>query len=182
MVFFFRCLSQHFLGLVYNKAQEVNPMGRKNRYKELVFPHLEEINRKIRQGVTESEIAKALGVSVATFENYKLAHPELREALSKGKGADVLQKLINAGIETACGYYKDEVTITTNAKGEETTIKTRKWNPANASLNKFYVMNFGKAEGFVNDPLDYELKKASHELDQAIKKEKNWDAFPDEDN
>lgn len=150
-------------------------MGRKNKYKELVFPYLETINEKVRQGVTEAEIAKGLGISVATLENYKNQHPELVDALKRNKGADILQRLVNAGIESAIGYYKDEVTITEDEEGNEKKVKTRKWYPANPSLNKFYVMNFGKAEGFANDPLDYELKRASHELDQAIKKEKNWD-------
>lgn len=155
-------------------------MGRKNRYKDLVFPYLGDIERKVKQGVTEAAIAKALGVCVATFEKYKIAHPELREAL-KPKGQDVLQKLVNAGIDAACGYYKDEVTITTNADGKETVTKTRKWFPPNQGLNKFYTMNYGKAEGFVNDPLDYEMKKATHELDMAIKKEKNWDSIDEPD-
>lgn len=163
-------------------------MGRKNKYQELVFPYLEEINRKVRQGVTEAEIAKALNVSVATFENYKNAHKELRDALSKGKGADVLQRLVNAGIESACGYFKEnettQIVIDKNGEPKKQKTITKTWYPANASLNKFYVLNFGRAEGWVNDPMEFELRKASHELDQAIKREKNWDAFaedPDED-
>ena len=86
--------------------------GRKNRYEEYVKPYLEEINKKVREGVIESEIAKALGISVATLNNYKLKYPELRDALSKNKGADVLQKLVNSGIESACGYFKENETTT----------------------------------------------------------------------
>ena len=42
-------------------------------------------------------------------------------------------------------------------------------------LNKFYVMNYGKSEGFTNDPLDYEVKKARAEFELAEAKAKNWD-------
>lgn len=154
--------------------------GRKNKYNTAVKPYLEEINKKIREGVTESEIAKSLGISVATLNNYKLAHPELVEALQKNKGSDVLQKLVNSGIEASVGYYKDEITITTNAKGEETKVVSRKWYPPNPALQKFYVLNFGKAEGYNNDPLDFELKKEKSKLDEAMLKAKNWNLDLDE--
>lgn len=148
--------------------------GRKSKYENVVKPYLDDINKKVREGVTEEEIAKALGICVATLNNYKLKYPELKEALSKNKGKEVLQKLINAGIQSAIGYYKDEVTIT-EKDGVKVTTKTRKWVPANGTLNIFYVKNYGKDEGFVSDPLDYELKRAKAELEQAKFDEDNWE-------
>lgn len=155
--------------------------GRKSKYETAVKPYLDDINKKVREGVIEEEIAKALGISVATLNNYKLKYPEFKEALSKDKGKAVLQKLINAGIDHAIGYYKDEVTIT-EKDGVKVTTKTRKWVPANGTLNIFYVKNFGKDEGFASDPLDYELKKAKADLDQAKFDEDNWDMEKDENN
>ena len=148
--------------------------GRKSKYEKCVKPYLDEINKKIREGVIEEEIAKSLGISVATLNNYKLKYPELKEALSKDKGKEVLQKLINAGIESAIGYYKDEVSIT-EKDGVKVTTKTRKWVPANGTLNIFYVKNFGKDEGFVSDPLEFELKKAKADLDKAKFDDDNWE-------
>lgn len=148
--------------------------GRKSKYETCVKPYLEDINKKVREGVIEEEIARSLGISVATLNNYKLKYPEFKEALSKNKGKDVLQKLINAGIDGAVGYYKDEVTIT-EKDGQQTKVVSRKWYPPNPSLNQFYVKIYGKDEGMVSDPLDYELKKSKHELDEAIAKAKNWD-------
>lgn len=147
--------------------------GRKSKYETAVKPFLDEINKKVREGVIEEEIAKALGISVATLNNYKNKYPEFKEALSKSKGKDVLQRLINAGIESAIGYYKDEVSIT-EKDGVKVTTKTRKWVPANGTLNIFYVKNFGKEEGYTNDPLDYELKKAKAEFDQEQQKQDDW--------
>lgn len=154
--------------------------GRKSKYDACVKPYLADINKKVRQGVTEAEIAKALGISIATLNNYKSKYHELAEALSKDKGADVLQRLINAGIESACGYYKENETTTViidelgNPSKRQKTV-TKVWYAPNPALNKFYTMIYGKDEGFTNDPLDYELKKARQETDEALLKAKNWD-------
>lgn len=147
--------------------------GRKSKYDECVKPYLDDINKKVRQGVVEEEIAKSLGISVATLNNYKAKYPEFKEALSKDKGKDVLQRLVNAGIEGAVGYYKDEITII-EVDGQKKTTKTRKWFPANATLNIFYTKNFGKNEGFNSDPLEYELKKAKAELEEEQAKKDDW--------
>lgn len=154
--------------------------GRKNKYDTNVKPYLDDINKKIRQGVTESEIAKALGISVATLNNYKSDHEELREALSKNKGADILQELVNEGIKAAKGYWVEEET-TTYGRDEDGNVvvksvtKNKRWIPANPVLHKFYALNFGKAEGLVNDPLEYDLRKAKAEFEEEQAKLKNWD-------
>lgn len=154
--------------------------GRKSKYSELVKPYLEEINKKVREGITESEIAKALGISVATLNNYKLQYPELKEALSKNKGADVLQDLVNEGIKSAKGYWVEEETTTygTDENGDvviKAVVKSKKWIPANPVLHKFYVLNYGKEQGLVNDPLEFELKKKKQEFDEKLAEKKNWD-------
>ena len=156
--------------------------GAKSKYETLVKPHLKEINEKVRQGVTEAAIAKALGISVASLNNYRNKYPEFAEALSKDKGADVLQDLLNAGIEAAKGSYKEnEQTIyTMDEDGNpviEKVIVNKIWQPPNPSLNKFYVQNFGKAQGFSNDPLQHELKKQKQEFDQKLEEKKNWFLF-----
>lgn len=153
--------------------------GAKSKYEDLVKPYLKTIRKKVKEGVTESEIAKALNISVATLNNYKIKYPELRKALSKDKGKDVLKKLKNAGIEAACGYYRENETTQIvfdkdgNPRKSKTITKT--WYPPNPTLNIFYVKNFGKDEGFVSDPLEYDLKKAKYELDAEVEKSKNWE-------
>lgn len=155
-------------------------VGAKGKYSTLVEPYLQEINEKVRQGITEAEIAKWLGISVASLNNYRNTYKEFAEALSKNKGADILQDLVNAGIEAAKGYYKENETTVIildedgrPSKRQKTITKT--WYPPNPTLHKFYVLNFGKEQGLVNDPLEYELKKARQELDEATIRAKNWD-------
>lgn len=152
----------------------------KCRYFDCVQPHLDTIRKKVREGVTEVEIAKSLGISKATLENYKKDFPELREALSKNKGADVLERLINAGIESACGCYKEneQTFYKMDENGEpviEKVIVFKQWQPANQSLNKFYVQNFGREQGFSNNPLEFELQKKKQEFMEKLERQKNWD-------
>lgn len=153
--------------------------GAKSKYETLVKPYLEDINKKVREGVIEAEIARALGISVATLNNYRNKYPEFAEALSKDKGKDVLEKLRNAGIEAAIGYYRESETTTIvldkDGNPRKTKVLSKTWYPPNASLNIYYTKIYGKDEGFMSDPLEYELKKAKQELDEELAKSKNWD-------
>ncbi len=147
--------------------------GRKGKYETHVQPNLDWINEQVRNGVIEEEIAKELNISKATLNNYKQAHPEFAEALSSNRGKDVLQKLINAGIEAATGYYKEEETTTIvlvgddNEVGKKQKVISKKWFPANPTLNIYYTKIFGKDEGFTSDPLKFELDKAKLDFEKA---------------
>ena len=153
--------------------------GAKGKYDKIVKPYLKQINEKIRQGVTEEQIAKALGISVASLNNYRNKYPEFAEALSKDKGADVLTDLLHAGIDAAIGGFKKSTeTITETDKDGNTTTKTITKNtyyPPNPALNKYYVNNFGKAQGFCSDPLNYDLNKRKQEHTEKVDYAKNWD-------
>ena len=153
--------------------------GAKSKYETCVLPYLDTIREKVREGVTEAEIAKALGICEASLNNYRNKYPEFREALSKDKGKDVLKSLVNAGVEAATGSYKEneQYIYTIDEEGEpvlEKVIKNKVWQPPNPSLNKFYVQNFGKEQGFSNDPLQHELKKQKQEFDEKLERAKNW--------
>lgn len=153
--------------------------GRKSKYESCIKPYLDEINKKIREGITEKAIAQSLGITEQTLNNYKKKYPEFAEALSKDKGADVLQALINAGVEAAIGYYatNEQTTYIVDENGNrvaEKVIVNKVWQPANQSLNKFYVMNYGKEQGFAADPLQHELKIRKQDFDERLEKAKNW--------
>ena len=154
--------------------------GAKPKYEKLVKPKLKEVNDAVKRGVTEEQIAKSLGISVASLNNYRNKYPEFAEALSKDKGSEELNNLVNAGIEAAKGYFKEIETTVIILDEDGKPVKrqktiTKQWFPANPSLNQFYVKNFGKEQGFTSDPLEYEIKKARKEIDEAMLKAKNWD-------
>lgn len=153
--------------------------GAKSKYETCVKPYLDTIRQKVRDGVTEEAIANSLNISVASLNNYKNQYPEFAEALSKNKGADELQALINAGVEAAKGCYKEneQSIYTIDEDGNpvlEKVIVNKVWQPPNPALNRFYVVNFGKEQGFSNDPLQHELKKQKQEFDEKLEKAKNW--------
>lgn len=154
--------------------------GAKSKYEQLVEPYLVKINEMVRKGVTEKEIAKALGITEQTLNNYKNKYPALVEALSKDKGADALQGIINAGIEAAQGYWREIEQTVIILDEDGTPVKrqktiTKQWYPANSSLNQFYARNFGKDQGITSDPLELEFKKQKQALDEAVVRAKNWD-------
>lgn len=153
--------------------------GRKERYETNVKPLLNEINAAIMRGCTEEQIANELSISISTLNNYKKKYPELREALTKNKGAVALQRLVNAGIEAACGKWVDETTTTValdedNRPTKKQQVTTHRYVAPSPALHLFYVKLYGKDEGFVSDPLELELKKAKLEFEKQAQSVKDW--------
>ena len=156
--------------------------GRKCLYDECVKPRLEWINEQVKDGITEKAIAQALGITEQTLNNYKKKYPEFAEALSKNKGAAVLQKLVNSGIKAACGQWVEEETTIIQLDCAGKPIKrqkqiVKKFIPPNPSLNQYYTKHFGQSEGFTGDPLALEFKKMKLEFDKAVQSEKDWKEY-----
>jgi hypothetical protein len=70
-----------------------------------------------RDGLIEADIAKKLGISVATLENYKRDHLEFLEALKRGKEVIDIQ-VENSLLKRAMGYTYEEVTRENVMDGE----------------------------------------------------------------
>lgn len=77
----------------------------KSKYDKNTFPILAE--GWAREGLIDKQIAKNLGVSVSTFNTYKIKHPEFMDSLKKGKGP-VDFEVENALLKRALGYEYDE--------------------------------------------------------------------------
>lgn len=159
--------------------KQKNPRGRKSKYEDFVKPHLSWIEEQTRNGVTEKEIAKALKITEQTLNNYCNRYPELKKALRENKGADVLQRLINSGVEAACGQWIEEetTTIILDENGKPTKRQkqiNKRYIPPNPSLNQYYTKFYGQSEGFTGDPLALEFKKAKLEFEKAVQSAKDW--------
>lgn len=93
-------------------------MGRKNKYESHIKPYLPKIP-KWYETMTEGQIAKKLGVSVASWENYKNQYPELVECLRVSKES-LVEELKGTLKKKAQGFYyketKKKVTETGNDK------------------------------------------------------------------
>ena len=92
-------------------------MGRKNKYETHVKPFLDKI-KKWYETMTEAQIAQKLGVSVASFENYKIQYEELRECLRSGKTA-LVEELKETLKKKALGYeYEEQKSLVREEDGQ----------------------------------------------------------------
>jgi len=97
-------------------------MGRKTKYKPKTFPRL--VGEFARDGYSDKEIWKKLGIGKDSFYLYLKKYPEFSEALYRNR------VLVNAEVEEAylkraLGYDYDEVTneVTISDVGKETKHK-----------------------------------------------------------
>lgn len=79
------------------------------KYEDFIKHRLLEIEAWTRNGITEKEIAKKLGISYSTFREYKKKHTALAKALANNKVVTDI-KVENALYKRAIGYKYDEVT------------------------------------------------------------------------
>lgn len=81
----------------------------KSKYETHVKDKLILVEGWARNGLTDEQIAKNLGIGLTTFYKYKKEHSELSEALKKGK--EVIDfEVENALLKRALGYEYEEVT------------------------------------------------------------------------
>lgn len=96
------------------------PAGRKGLYENWITPDgLLTIEGWAREGATNKDIAKNIGVSLQTLCEWQNRFPEILEALKKGK-APVDVKVENQLLKSALGYT---VTVKEPIKVKKKTIK-----------------------------------------------------------
>ena len=95
--------------------------GRKNKYETHVKPYLSKIpNWYLTK--TEAQIAKKLGISEASWTNYKKQYPELQECL-KSSQEDLVDELKGILKKKAQGFYYTEKTKTVIKEGGKESKK-----------------------------------------------------------
>lgn len=88
----------------------MNKGGAKGKYQEwLTEEGLIKIEGWARDGLTDEQIAKNIGITSSTLYEWKKKYSEISEALKKGK--EVIDRQVeNALLKRALGYQYDEVT------------------------------------------------------------------------
>ena len=149
-------------------------MGRSNRYESHVKPRLGEIAEWV-QISNENQIAKRLGVSSRTFENYKKDHAELREALKRGREA-LVEDLKSSLKKKALGYeYTETKTTVRDVDGVRTRVieEYKKHMPPDTGAIHLLLKNFD--ESWRNDDREtMDLKKQKLELEKQKAESENW--------
>lgn len=111
-----------------------------SKYTDLVEPRFDDIRKWVKNGATELEIAKALGIGYSTLKKYKAENDQLNGILSMNRiVAD----------ESALGAFYRRVTGTTVTEevqeridGKLVTIKkTTKVIPPDVQAGQFWLTN-----------------------------------------
>ena len=86
-------------------------------------------------GLTDEQIAKNMGINVATIYEWKKKYPKIDEVLKKSKEVADFE-VENALHKNATGYYYFEDTIT-----KEGIIKIEKWAKPDTTAQIFWLKN-----------------------------------------
>lgn len=146
--------------------------GRKELYKTHVEPFFGKIGVMLDGGASEEQVAGALGISYATFNNYKKKYPEL-DALCKKPRVKVVQDARSSLVRRANGFTYEEKEqyisqeldpITKQPIGNpvmRTKIVTKYAVPDTTAI--YGVLNLYD-EDYVKDRKHYDLKQQELEL------------------
>lgn len=149
-------------------------MGRKNKYETNVLPRLKEISEWYGT-MTEAKIAKRLGVSVASWESYKLQHQELVECLQSGKES-LVEDLKTTLKKKAKGFhYTETKKIVRIVNGEKQTVVEEYDRYALPDTGAIHLLLKNLDETWTNDDkTTLELKRQKLELEKQKAENENW--------
>lgn len=152
--------------------------GRKSVYDEKIKCRFDDIERWLKAGASEKQVAGALGVAYSTFNKYKVEKTELMDLLKSIDRSELVCDLRSALIKKAMGYtyeekkqYITEDLITGNKK-KHTEIYTKVAHPDVAAIN-LALKNYDK-DNWANDPAMLELKKQELELRKQAVEDGQW--------
>lgn len=149
-------------------------MGRKNKYESHVKPYLSQI-AEWYETMTEEQIAVKLGVSVASFENYKSIYPELKDCLTNAKRAFCVE-LKDALKKKAIGFHAEETKTSIRQEGSKeikVIEKTKKYYPPDTGAIHLLLKNLDP-EWRNDDKETMDMKKAKLELERLKAEAENW--------
>lgn len=159
--------------------------GRKNVYDEKIRPRFADIAEWVKNGATERNIAKNLGIAYSTFNKYKVEKGELTELLKINREVTV-DNIENAMYESAIG---GKITVKKYAKCKHTEYdhgrkvheyetmepyEEEMYIPPNTTAGIYLLKHWGKTRGYTNDPLTLDIKKEELQLKKEIAENNNW--------
>lgn len=152
--------------------------GRKNVYDTKIKPRFKDIEKWLKGGATERQVAGALGVGYSTFNHYKSTNKEFQELLKSIDRSEIVCDLRSALIKKAMGYTYEEKKQyikedqVTGHKTKYTEIHSKIAHPDVAAIN-LALKNYDK-ESWANDPQALELKKQELELRKQMAEKEDW--------
>lgn len=159
--------------------KEVRNVARPSKYEKNVKPFLDDIKSAYAKGVSESEIAKNLGISQSSWFKYKNKYSELSDILKRDEDdvRKILDRLDSALLKSAEGFEYQEkkqyIKKGEDGKSNQYTEIVTRYNPPNPTAI-FGAYNRFDPE-YKKDKAYYELKKQELELKKLIAEASNFD-------
>ena len=140
---------------------------RGSNYEKRVKPKLEKI-AVMNQTLSERQIAYELGFSLTYFNEYKVLHEELRDALQRGR--DMLVRAVKESmVKSANGYYYTEEDISPDGEKSKRKRYAKPDVVAQHLLLKNYDPNWHN-----DDHETMELKKKQVEIAKQKADDQTW--------
>lgn len=115
-------------------------MGRPSKYETDIKDRLLEIEAWSRDGLTKEQIAKNLGIHIATLCEYQNKYSEFFEALKRGRAvADI--EVENALFKRARGYQVKEIKKEVDSEGREKYTEVVKEVAPDTTAQIFWLKN-----------------------------------------
>lgn len=133
------------------------------------------VQKWARDGLTEDQICKNLGISKNTMNDYKNRYPDFMNAIKRGKEICIAE-IENALVKRAMGFEYEEVkTYIKREDGKETayTEKTKKYQPPDVGACAILLKNKAPKE-YTNDRAALDLKRQELELRKMIGEAELW--------
>lgn len=149
--------------------------GRKGKYETHVLPFLDKIDKMLNEGASEKQVAEALNISYAAWNNYKVQYKELGELCSKPR-TKLIENLRSALVKRALGFtYEEKKQYITEDdlgnKKKHTEITTKQALPDTTAI--FGALNIYDPE-YVKDKKAHELKEQELELRKQMAEMKDF--------
>lgn len=148
-------------------------VGRKGEYEEwLKDEKLLMLKDWVRQGLTDSQLCKNIGISTTTFYDWKNRFPKFADVLKRTKQV-VDAEVENALFKRALGYDVIEEKTVVDADGIVTqTIRTRKHIPADTTAQIYWLNNRRPNiwRNKIEQTNDEEVIKSLNDITEAMKR------------
>lgn len=159
--------------------------GRKSIYDEKIKCRFKDIEKWLKGGATERQVAAALGIGYSTFNKYKAENVEFAELLKSIDRSEIVCDLRSALLKKALGFDYEEKKIIEReitfdhpdlgdipAKVIKTETTCKHAHPDVAAIN-LALKNYDK-DNWSNDPQMLDLRKQELELRKEAMEDKAW--------
>lgn len=131
-------------------AERKRRTGARGKYLDWITPEgLLTIEGWARDGLTDEQIAHNIGIRRETLYTWKKEHPNINNALKKGKEV-VDRQVENALLKNALGFEYEEtktiIEISPDGEKKQRVEKIKKYSPPNSTSQIFWLKNRKPAE------------------------------------